>query len=192
MSRGSYYLHEENLLLKALKMGDRQAFDEIYRRFAQDLFFRAYRKTGVREVSEDILQDVFTALWMKRTEVEIRGSLGGYLQAILDNKIIDHYRQACLYLKHLDRLIEQFDRPGTSPLEQLNYKEQEAALHTSIAGLSDRMRAIFQLSRFEQLSSDEISRRLNLSNQTVRNQISRALKILRASMVHFPRSSDNL
>ena len=109
MSRGSYYLHEEKWLLESLKNGDRQAFDVIYQRFAQDLFVRAYRKTGVREVSEDILQDVFTALWVKRTEVEVRGSLGAYLQAILDNKIIDHYRQACLYLKHLEGLIEQFD-----------------------------------------------------------------------------------
>ena len=192
MSRGSFYLHDEKLLLESLKVGDRQAFDEVYRRFSRDLFLRAYQKTGVREVSEDLVQDVFAALWVRRAELAIRGSLGGYLQGMLDNKIIDHYRQVCLYLKHLDGLIEQFDRPGTSPLEQLNYKEQEAALHHSIAGLSDKMRAIFQLSRFEQLSSDEISRRLNLSNQTVRNQISKALKILRARMVHFPHSSDNL
>ena len=192
MFRGSLYLHEEKLLTESLKTGDRRAFDEIYRRYSRDLFLRAYQKTGVREVSEDILQDVFTALWVRRTEIEVRGSLGAYLQGMLDNKVVDHYRQVCMYLKHLDGLIEQFDRPGVSPLEQLHYKEQESALHTSIAGLSERMRAIFQLSRFEHLSSDEISRRLNLSNQTVRNQISKALKILRARMVHFPRESDNL
>lgn len=191
MFRGSSYLHEEKLLLESLKTGDRRAFDEIYRRHSQELFLRAYQKTGVREVSEDILQDVFTALWVKRTEVEVSGSLGAYLRGMLDHKVIDHYRQVCLYMKHLDGLIEQFDRPGVSPLEQLNYKEQEAALHQSIAGLTERMRAIFQLSRYEQLSSDEISRRLNLSNQTVRNQISKALKILRARMVQFPHSSDN-
>ena len=85
MFRGSSNLHEEKFLFESLKTGDRRAFDEIYRRFSRDLFLRAYQKTGVREVSEDILQDVFTALWMKRTEVEVRGSLGAYLQGILDN-----------------------------------------------------------------------------------------------------------
>jgi RNA polymerase sigma-70 factor (family 1) len=191
MFRRSTTTHEEKLLLESFKTGDRRAFDAIYQRYSKGLFLRAFQKTGVREVSEDLLQDVFTAFWMKRTEIEVRGSLGAYLQGILDNKIVDHYRQVCMYLKHLDGLIEQFDRPGVSPLEQLNYKEQETALHSSIAALSERMRAIFQLSRYDQLSSDEISRRLNLSNQTVRNQISKALKILRASMVHFPRESDN-
>jgi RNA polymerase sigma-70 factor (family 1) len=192
MFRRPLALHEERLLFESLRTGDRRAFDEIYRRYSQSLFVRAYQKTGAREVSEDILQDVFTALWVRRTEIEVRGSLGAYLQGMLDNKVIDHYRQVSMYLKHLEGLVEQLDRPGVSPLEQLHYKEQETALHLSIAGLSERMRAIFQLSRFEQLSSDEISRRLNLSNQTVRNQISKALKILRAKMVHFPRESDNL
>lgn len=192
MFRGSLRLHDEKLLLKSLKMGDRKAFDEIYHSFSRELFNRAYQKTGSREVSEDILQDVFTALWVRHAEIEIGGSIRGYLQGMLDNKIVDHYRQVCMYLKHLDGLIEQYDRPGVSPIEQLDYKEQERVLHTSTARLSERMRAIFQLSRFEQLSSEEISRRLNLSNQTVRNQISKALKILRAQMVHYPRESDNL
>ncbi|HEV2482150.1 MAG TPA: sigma-70 family RNA polymerase sigma factor [Puia sp.] len=191
MFRGSLYLHEEKLLLASLKTGDRRAFDEIYRLYSRELFLRAYQKTGEREVSEDILQDVFTALWVKRAEIEVRGSLRGYLQGMLDHKVVDHYRQVCMYLKHLDGLIQQFDRPGASPLEQLNYKEQEHAFQLSVAGLSERMRAIFQLSRYEQLSSEEISRRLHLSNQTVRNQISKALKILRARMVHFSRESDN-
>jgi RNA polymerase sigma-70 factor (ECF subfamily) len=192
MFRGSSNLHEEKILLESLKTGDRRAFDDIYQRYSRELFLRAYQKTGVREVSEDILQDVFTALWVKRAELEVRGSLGGYLQGMLDHKVIDHYRQLCMHLKHLNGLIEKFDRPGESPLEQLNYKEQEHALHLSVAGLSERMRAIFQLSRYDQLSSEEISRRLNLSNQTVRNQISKALKILRAKMVHYPRESDNI
>ena len=192
MFRGSPRLHDEKLLLASLKKGDRKAFDEIYHGFSRELFNRAYQKTGSREVSEDILQDVFTALWVRHAEIEIRGSIRGYLQGMLDNKIVDHYRQVCMYLKHLDGLIEQFDRPGVSPIEQLDYKEQEHVLHVSTAKLSERMRAIFQLSRFEQLSSEEISRRLNLSNQTVRNQISKALKILRAQMVHYPRESDNL
>src|ERR1700742_4123716 len=109
MFRGSLYLHEEKLLTESLKTGDRRAFDEIYRRYSRDLFLRAYQKTGVREVSEDILQDVFTALWVRRSEIEVRGSLGAYLQGMLDNKVVDHYRQVCMYLKHLDGLIEQFD-----------------------------------------------------------------------------------
>jgi RNA polymerase sigma-70 factor (ECF subfamily) len=119
---------------------------------------------------------------MKRTQVEIRQSLGAYLHGALDNQIVDYYRKACTRLKHLDQLIELFDQPEASPIDKLAYKEQESTLHHYIAGLSRSVRDIFILSRYEQLSSDEISRRLNMSNQTVRNQISKALKILREKM----------
>lgn len=181
MSRGLHHLHEK-LLLESLKADSQQAFDEIYRRHARDLFVRAYHKTGVKEISEDIIQDIFTGLWMKRSQIEVRQSLGAYLQGVLDNKIVDYYRKACTQMKHIDRLIELFDQPEISPDDKLAYKEQESAVHTYISGLSEKMRDIFLLSRYEQLSSDEISRRLNLSNQTVRNQISKALKILREKM----------
>jgi RNA polymerase sigma-70 factor (family 1) len=182
MFRGSNYLHEEKLLLEALKAGDQRAFDEIYRHYAPDLFMRAYHKTGVKEICEDIIQDIFAGLWMRREEIEIRQSLGAYLQAILENKIIDYYRKACTHLKHIDQLVTLFDRAEPSPIDKLAYKEQESALQVYIGGLSERMRDIFMLSRYEQLPSEEISRRLNLSNQTVRNQISKALKILREKM----------
>jgi len=182
MSRGLHNLHDEKTLLESLKAGDQQAFDEIYRRHGRDLFVRAYHKTGVKEISEDIVQDIFASLWMKRTQVEIRQSLGAYLHGALDNQIVDYYRKACIRLKHIDQLIELFDQPEASPIDKLAYKEQESAIHNYIAGLSRSVRDIFILSRYEQLSSDEISRRLNLSNQTVRNQISKALKILREKM----------
>ena len=179
MLRGSYYLHDDNSLLALLREGDSQAFDALYQRYARELFIKAYHKTGSKEISEDLVQDIFTGLWIKRQQIEIRQSLGAYLHGILDNKIVDYYRKACTHLRHIDRLIELLDQPDYSSLDKMAYKEQESALHTYIAGLSEKMRNIFILSRYEQLSTDEISRRLNLSNQTVRNQISKALKILR-------------
>ena len=182
MSLEQYHLQEDKLLLASLRQGDRRAFDVIYRRYARELLVKAHYKTGVREISEDIIQDIFTGLWVKREQIEVRQSLGAWLNGALDHKIIDYYRQACTHLKHLDNLIEMLDQPEQSPVDKMTYKEQESALHSYIAGLSEKMRAIFILSRYEQLSTDQISRRLSLSNQTVRNQISKALKILREKM----------
>lgn len=176
------YLHEEKALLISLAKSDRHAFDVIYHRYSKELFIKAYHKIGVREICEDIIQDTFTNLWVKREQLIIRQSLGAWLHGTLDNKIIDYYRQATLRLKHLDQLIELLDRPEVSPADKVASKEQELTLHGYIAGLSEKMRDIFMLSRYEQLSTDEISQKLSLSNQTVRNQISKALKILRAKM----------
>src|ERR1700722_938534 len=129
-------MQEEKLLLELLREGDQRAFEEIYRLHAREVFLRAYRKTGVKEISEDLIQDVFSGLWMNRRQLEIRQSFGAYLQGMLDNKIVDHYRKACLHVRHLDRLIEVFDRAELNPADQLTYKEQESALQAYISGLS--------------------------------------------------------
>jgi RNA polymerase sigma-70 factor (family 1) len=179
MLQGSYHLHEEKTLLLSLKEGDQQAFDVIYHRYARNLFIRAYHKIGIKEVCEDIVQEIFTNLWIKREQTEVRQTLGAYLQGILDHKIIDYYRKVCTHSRHLDRLTALLDQPDPSPFDNMVQNQQESALHTYIAGLSEKMRNIFIMSRYEQLSTDEISQRLSLSNQTVRNQISKALKILR-------------
>ncbi|HTI06990.1 MAG TPA: RNA polymerase sigma-70 factor [Puia sp.] len=186
MPPGRYHLHEDKLLLSLLRQGDQHAFDTIYNRYARELLVRAHYKTGVKEISEDIVQDVFTGLWVKREQIEVRQSLGAYLNGILDHKIIDYYRQACTHLRHIDHLIEMLDQPEISPIDKMAYKEQESALHAYISGLSEKMRAIFILSRYERLSTDEISQKLSLSNQTVRNQISKALKILREKLASPP------
>jgi RNA polymerase sigma-70 factor (family 1) len=182
MSPGSYHLHEEKVLLTLLREGDQRAFDEIYHRYARELLAKAYQKTGVREICEDILQDIFTNVWARREQLNIKGSLGAYLHGMLDNKVIDYYRKACTHLRHIDQLAALLDQPELSPIEKMTWKEQESTLNTYISDLSEKMRNIFILSRYEQLSTEEISQRLRLSNQTVRNQISKALKILRTKL----------
>lgn len=179
MLQASDHLHNERILLGSLKSGDWQAFDAIYNHYSRELFIKAYHKVGVKEICEDLIQDLFTELWSKREQLEIRQSLSAYLHGTMNNKIIDYYRQACMKLRHVDRLIQLFDQQPVSAVDRITYKEQESALHAYIDGLSEKMRAVFVMSRYEQLSTHEISQRLNLSGQTVRNQISKALKILR-------------
>ena len=186
MDRGPKQLHEEKELLASLAQGDRQAFGVLYHCYAQELLTKAYRKTGVLEVAEDLVQDLFAGLWSRREQLDVQGSVGAYLHGILDHKVIDYYRQVCSRLKHLDRLIELFDQPQWTPADRLAFKEQESDLRACISDLPKRMQDVFVLSRFEQMSTDEISEKLSLSHQTIRNQISRALKIVRSKMASLP------
>lgn len=170
---------DDQSLLSALKQGSGEAFAEIYRRYARMLFLEAYRKIGVREICEDILQDVFSSLWAKKEELQPGKSLKAYLRGTLRHKIVDYYRLSCLQLKHLNALTEMLDKPEASPTEALHAKESASLLHGHIQSLSDSVRTIFLLSRHDGLSVEDISQKLQLSNQTVRNQISKALKLLR-------------
>jgi RNA polymerase sigma-70 factor (family 1) len=170
---------DDTALLSSLQQGSKPAFSEIYRRYSRHLFLLAYQKVGIREVCEDILQDVFSALWAKKDTLQPGKSLKGYLEGILRHKVVDYYRISCRRLRHLDALIELLDQPEAPLTEVLHAKQQESALQDHIQALSDRVRTIFLLSRYEGLSVEDISQRLQLSNQTVRNQLSKALKTLR-------------
>jgi RNA polymerase sigma-70 factor (family 1) len=170
---------DDAALVCALKEGSKEAFSEIYRRYSRSLFLQAYQKVGVKEICEDLLQDVFSALWTKRDTINPHKSLKAYLEGMLRHKVIDYYRLSCQKLRHLDALTEMLDRPEASLAEVIQTREQESVLKQHIQSMSEGMRTIFQLSRYEGLSVDDISQHLQLSNQTVRNQISRALKALR-------------
>jgi RNA polymerase sigma-70 factor (family 1) len=170
---------DDAALVCALQEGSREAFSEIYRRYSKLMFIQAYQKIGIREVCEDLLQDVFSALWTKRDTISPHKSLKAYLDGMLRHKVIDYYRVSCQKLRHLDALTEILDKPEAPLAEIIQAKEQESALRQHIQNMSEGMRTIFQLSRYEGFSVDDISQHLQLSNQTVRNQISRALKALR-------------
>ncbi|TDW99200.1 RNA polymerase sigma-70 factor (ECF subfamily) [Dinghuibacter silviterrae] len=166
-------------LVHALQQGSQEAFSEIYRRYSRMVFIQAFKKVGVREVAEDILQEVFSALWTGKATLQPDKSLKAYLLGIVRFKVIDYYRLTALRLRHLDSLTHLMDQPEAPLQDALYAKEQEKTLHTHIQSLSDSVRTIFLLSRYDGLSIDDISQKLQLSNQTVRNQISKALKTLR-------------
>jgi RNA polymerase sigma-70 factor (family 1) len=170
---------DDQTLLSALRQGDKEAFSEIYQRYARMLFVQAFRKTGSREVSEDMLQEIFSALWTGRESLDPDKSLKAYLHGMLRYKVIDYYRLSGMHKKHLETLIRQFDEPEASLVDVLQARDQELAIHRHIQSLSGSVRTIFLLSRYEGLSTLDISQKLQLSHQTVRNQISKALRILR-------------
>lgn len=177
---------DDQSLVCALRQGSKDAFSEIYRRYSRLLFVQAYSKTGIKEVCEDILQETFSALWTSRETLRSSTPLKAYLLGILRHKVIDYYRTSALRLKHLDSLIALLDRPEVPLSDVLHARQAEQTIHTHIQSLSESVRTIFMLSRYEGLSIEDISQRLHLSNQTVRNQISTALKTLRHKWQESP------
>ena len=111
----------------------------------------------------------------------LKESLKAYLYQVARHKIIDIYRKNATYRKYLQQLIEHFDAQPHSITDTVDNKARTQELFEAINHLPERMKEIFMLSRFENLSVEQISTHLGLSQQTVKNQITKALKILRAN-----------
>lgn len=174
-----YNSYSDEQLLSLLKDGDITAFNMIYDRYSRPLYLYILSKTDRGETSKDLLQDLFATLWEKRFTLDIHLSLRAYLYQSVRHKIIDLYRKDSTYRKYLQQLIEHFDAQPHNISETYDYKAKASEVFEAINRLPARMKEIFMLSRFENLSIEQIASRLDLSQQTVKNQITKALKILR-------------
>ncbi|MDJ1480709.1 RNA polymerase sigma-70 factor [Cytophagaceae bacterium YF14B1] len=181
----SYLSADEEELLRELRAGNEKAFNEIYDRYWKNLYLFARNKLRSEDEALDITQDIFVKLWTKRDTLLITTSLSGYLFKSLKNKILDHIDATYTredYLASLKNMTPSF-RESTA--EKVAESEIYSLLDTSLASMPSRMKEIFELSRRQDHSIAEISQQLDLSQQTVKNQLTSALRRLRLSLSDY-------
>jgi RNA polymerase sigma-70 factor (ECF subfamily) len=169
-------------LVHLLKQDDEAAFAEIYARYAEGLAGFAASKLFSLEDARDIVHDVFVKLWQERQQLIIDHNLKAYLFTLTRYRIVDKIRKNITreeYAAMVQALTLSYE-PGIEP--QIEAKELQQRIDKSLDELSPRLREIYLLSREEDLSIPEIAEKLQLSEQTVKNQLSAALKHLRKSL----------
>jgi RNA polymerase sigma-70 factor (ECF subfamily) len=172
----------EMFLIRSLKAGSQKAFDEIYQMYAKRLYAYSLRFTKSPEDSEEIVQDVFVKLWTDREKIKQEDSLRSLLFIMIKHDVIDAFRTKVnqpVFEDYVD-YINQISVNDTH--EHVEYKEFIVKLKKAIASLSPTRQAIITLSRIKQLSNREIAEKLSLSEQTVKNQLSIGLKLLKEKL----------
>ncbi|MVT11770.1 RNA polymerase sigma-70 factor [Chitinophaga sp. ysch24] len=174
-----YSNYTDQELLSLLQEDNMHAFNVIYERYSHALYLYILSKIDTAETAKDVLQDLFTSLWERRNNISVHESLKSYLYQSARHKIIDIYRKQTTYRKYLQQLIEHFDVQPGGIAELVDNKARTQDVFETINRLPERMKEIFMLSRVEHQTVEQIALRLGLSQQTVKNQITKALKILR-------------
>ncbi len=160
-------------------------FNEIYIEYHHRMLRFAIEYVIIKEDAENIVQDIFLHLWERRNALKIETSLSSYLFTLLKNKCIDH-------LRHIN-IVAKFKaeyKAKLSALELLNEQtpidtDLEELIFAAIKKLPERCRLIFIKSRFDEKKYHEIAAELNISLNTVENQISIALKKLRKELKDY-------
>ncbi|MFD2871691.1 RNA polymerase sigma-70 factor [Mucilaginibacter ximonensis] len=164
-------------LLSLLKDDEAAAFTEIYNRHWKFLFTAANNALRHRADCMDVCQAVFMWLWENRKQVEVKTNLRGYLYTAVKYKIANLIRQGKVRETLLDNVLTA-DIRAEEHLD-LEVKELKNFIAQLIQELPERCREVFLLSRDERLSHRQISERLGISEKTVDDHITRALKKLR-------------
>lgn len=160
---------------------DHKAFSEIYNRYQALLCCYAFRMTKSAQMGLDIVQEVFYAIWKNVEQVDPSRPIDRYLFSCVTNRVINAIRNDRVRGNHLERLARHMnDYPA--PDEKLIEKQLQEQVEREIRLLPERMRYTFELSRKNQLSYKEISKKTGTSEGTVKKQMYYALNILRTKL----------
>lgn len=171
----------DNELMELLIKDSGKAYEVLYNRYFDLISGYAYKQLRDKELSKDIIQDVCTNLWLKRTQLNPSLNFPGYLITIVNRKITDYFLHQKVANKYLDSFSSsvQSESKTDHPIRE---KQLLAFIEREIAALPERMRIAFELSRKGNLSHKEIAAQMDISEKTVSRQVSNALKILRARL----------
>ncbi|MFN8355416.1 MAG: sigma-70 family RNA polymerase sigma factor [Spirosomataceae bacterium] len=172
---------DDERLVGFLQEGKISAFEEIYRRYWYKLFSIAYHQTGVREEAEELVQEVFLAVWNRREEVVIR-QLDLYLTIAIKNQVYDYFKSQISYRKYQEYLIFQEIHQNYSIDEIVNFTELSAAVESVLSRLPEKSAEVFKRSRFENQSVREIAHSLNLSEKAVEYHLTKSVKFLKEQL----------
>ena len=177
-------------LWQKIKKGNIRAFEILYKSYFPSLCLYSYGLIPDEELVKEIVNDVFLKIWDKRREIDIQYGVKPYLFRCVHNACLDHMRLK-KNIRHYqmigisDEIRELTDPDEEYIFKQIALKRLEKDVTASVEKLPDRCKEIFILSRYELLSYTEISERLNISVNTVKTQISRALDSLRVSLKKY-------
>ena len=179
-------IREEQGLIPALRQSDRDAYEKIFKRLYRPVYLQVLYRCRDRDLAEDIVQETFVRLWMKRGSLKQRIPLFPYLLAIAVNLLRDHARHSSVVLQHNESIRANSDFSARDTEEPLKARLlQDRISEVVIKNLSETCRSVFILSRMEGMDNAEIAGLLHISLKSVENHLYHALKVLRKKLSAF-------
>lgn len=169
-------------LYERIKEKDKDAFKEFFFLLQPEIFRFLYRFVHDKSIAEDLTQDSFIKLWLSLDKLNPQLSCRAYLYKISHNLAINHVNRnkVTTYIGDYENLLVDYSQ---NLEDNLNAMFLMNDYQNAINSLPERCKAVFLLSRFSGFDYSEISEILDISLQTVKNQISKALAVLRKRLI---------
>lgn len=165
--------------MRAVGHDDRAAFTVLYDRYWRRLFTVAYNYTRSHETAQEVVQDVFVSVWLKRTETVLLGRVEPYLMRAAKYRIYDLFDKQRSASQYADYAAHHLTTTEDTTEQQIAFQEATALIERELNSLSETTRRIFVLSRFEGLPVAQVAELVSLSPKSVEYHLTKALKQLR-------------
>lgn len=174
------FVLEHHQIVHGIKQGNEDTFRQIFHAYYEGLCQYAFTLLRDMDDAEDVVQAMFLKIWEKRETLTITHTLKSYLYKSIYHQCINQFDRRAVRTK----FQEQKAAVGFPAVQQPDVfpNELEERITIAINTLPKQCRTIFMMSRYQEMKYSEIAEALGISVNTIENQISKALKLLRT---HF-------
>jgi RNA polymerase sigma-70 factor (family 1) len=180
MHSTSSYHSSDAILLQGIAASSQHSFNTLYERHWEKTYASAYKRLKDTDLAKDIVQEIFTHLWVKRETLRI-DNLSAYLHVAVRNRVFKQAARGKLthpFLSVLEKLPSLYEQTDSDLLAKEFFKAYEVLVNS----LPAKKQHIFRLRFEEELSTKDIAEQLGLSRKTVQNQLTKAVDFLRAAL----------
>lgn len=172
----------EELLLTKCGNDDPGAFRELYHRYKEFVYAVVAARLDDKDEAKDVVQDIFISLWASRAELAGLKDFKPYLYVLSRNQVISAYRKKNIRIKGEAYLLQQLSEIELSAEDRRLAKELHNTIDQAVRQLPETMQHCYNLSKNEGKRNGEIAGILNISEKTVRNNVSEALRRLKLNL----------
>lgn len=174
-------LDNEREILRELAAGNESVFVQVFDTHSPKVYGLALKFLNSKEIAEEVVQDVFMDVWLKREKMSNVLNLGAYIHGMAKKKIYDAYRHKSNFVELFQEL--HYREPAENSTERmLQEVEHERLLEEAVSELPDHHRKIFLMAREEGLSHEAIAQRMNLTRLAVKAHMKRILSYIRTRL----------
>lgn len=187
----NYLLYDQDHLFEQIAAGNELAFRKIFHGLNAKLYPFVLKLTCSESATEDIVQETFLRLWLHRSEVGKMDHPVSWLYTVASNLSLSWLRAHAAEIRRLQQMKIPYSTIHEPAIEHLSVKEIQSLIAKAVELLPPKRQQIYRLSREQGLNHKEIAKRLQLSPNTIKNQLVSALKFIkdylrRASDVAIP------
>jgi RNA polymerase sigma-70 factor (family 1) len=174
---------EEETIWRAIQKKDLGAFERYFKENYRFFLMVAYKYLKDAGAAHELVNDVFIKIWEDGASMQIDTSLKSYLHRAVVNRSLNELTRLSVQKKRMATLpLAPMETPEARTLEEDELRER---LYRAIDSLPDQCKKVFKMSRFDELSQQEIAEKLGISAYTVKNHLAHALKLLHKVIIFF-------
>jgi RNA polymerase sigma-70 factor (family 1) len=176
-------MDDDKFLIQKVMVNDQHALEQLFQRY----YFKLLRYAQLllphpSDVAEEVVMDVFVKLWNQPQDFDFHTSLASFLYKAVKNRALDYSRKSNIRIQvPVDMAEQEAGQAFMIPDQQLSFKELAKGMEQLIGMLPERTQLVFRMNRHDELSYQEVATLLDISINSVKTHMYRAVKFLKES-----------